>query len=79
MITIITGDRGIGKTTLLLNRIEELKNKETHASGIMTPAIYNANGEKAGFYALNVADGEQWELGRSDKKNSRPILWSFFF
>lgn len=67
MIFIITGRRGVGKTTLLLKLIEELKNKGTPSSGIMTPAIYDEDGNKVGFYALDVADGGQWELGRSDK------------
>lgn len=79
MITIITGSRGIGKTTLLLKLIEELKNKRTHPSGIMTPAVYNKDNNKVGFYALNVANGEQWELGRSDKLLSGPSYGSFSF
>lgn len=79
MITIITGSRGVGKTTLLLKLIEELKNKGTHPSGIMTPAVYNEENNKVGFYALNVANGEQWELGRSDKLLSGPSYGPFSF
>ncbi len=79
MITIITGSRGVGKTTLLLKLIEELKNKGTPSSGIMTPAVYNDNGDKVGFYALNVANDKQWELGRSDKLLSGPSYGPFSF
>ena len=79
MITIITGSRGVGKTTLLLKLIEELKNKGKHPSGIMTPAVYNTNGDKVGFYILNVANGEQWELGRSDKFLGGPSYGPFSF
>jgi len=79
MITIITGSRGVGKTTLLLKLIEEKKIKGSFSSGIMTPAIYNVNGDKVGFYALNVADGEQWDLGRSDKKLAAPSYGPFSF
>ena len=79
MIKIITGSRGIGKTTFLLKLIEELKKKGTPHSGIMTPAIYNENGDKVGFYALDVADGEQWELGRSDKYLDGPSYGPFSF
>ncbi len=67
MITIITGSRGVGKTTLLLNLIEKLKNMGTHPSGIITPAVHDGDGKKVGFYALDVTAGERWELGRSDK------------
>ena len=79
MITIITGSRGVGKTTLLLKLMEEIKNKGIHPSGIMTPAIYNENNDKVGFYALNVTNGEQWELGRSDKKLEGPSYGPFSF
>ena len=79
MITIITGSRGVGKTTLLLKLIEEQKNKGKHPSGIMTPAIYDKNNDKVGFYALNASNGEQWELGRSDKLLSGPSYGPFSF
>ncbi len=79
MITIITGSRGVGKTTFLLKLIDELKNKGKHPSGIMTPAIYNGDNEKVGFYALNVASGDQWELGRSDKHLDGTSYGPFYF
>lgn len=79
MIIIITGTRGIGKTTLLLKLIEELKKNGTPLSGIMTPAIYDKDKNKVGFYALNVANGEQWELGRSDKLLEGPSYGPFSF
>ena len=79
MITIITGSRGVGKTTFLLKMIEKLKNKRTHPSGIMTPAIYNEEGEKLGFYALDVTTEDQWELGRSDKLLDGPMYGPFSF
>jgi len=79
MITIITGSRGVGKTTFLLKLIEELKNKGTQPSGIMTPAIYDEDHKKVGFYALNVASGERWELGRSDRTLEGPSYGLFSF
>jgi len=79
MITIITGSRGVGKTTLLLKFIEELKIKGSRPSGILTPAIYNINGDKVGFYALDVATGEQLEMGRSDKELNSHSYGPFSF
>lgn len=79
MITVLTGNRSVGKTTLLLKLIKKLKSKGTLPSGIITPAIYNKNNEKVGFYALNVADGKQWELGRSDKLLEGPSYGPFCF
>ena len=79
MITIITGGRGVGKTTLLLNLIEERKSRCSKVAGILTPAIYDKNGEKPGFYAMSVINGERWELGRSDKELEGPSYGPFSF
>ena len=80
MIYIITGGgRGVGKTTWLFKHIAELKNRGEEISGILTPAIYNSNGDKIGFHAFNAADGESWELGRNDKKLEGPGYGPFSF
>ena len=79
MITIITGIRGIGKTTFLLRLIEELRKKGNIPSGIITPAIYNNNRDKVGFYALDIKTDDQWELGRSDKLLDGPSYGPFSF
>ncbi len=79
MITIITGNRGVGKTTFLLKMIEELKIKGSQPCGIITPAIYDEDNNKVGFYALDIATSEQWELGRSDKLLNGPTYGPFSF
>jgi nucleoside-triphosphatase THEP1 len=79
MIIIVTGNRAVGKTSLLLKFIEEQKNKNISICGIMTPAIYDGNNKKVGFYALDIASGEKWELGRSDKVLSGPEYGPFTF
>ena len=79
MIIIITGNRGVGKTTLLLKLIRELKKNGTDPLGIITPAIYNEDNNKVGFYALDIATSEQWELGRSDKLLGGPSYGPFSF
>ena len=79
MITIITGNRGVGKTTFLLKMIEELKIKGSQPCGIITPAIYDEDKNKVGFYALDIATSEQWELGRSDKLLNGPTYGPFSF
>jgi len=79
MITIVTGTSGVGKTTLLLKQIERLKNKGRLPLGIMTPAIYNETGIKVGFYAVDVANGRKWELGRSDRVLDGPSYGPYSF
>ena len=79
MITIITGNRAAGKTTVLLNFIKEQKNKSKSVFGIMTPGIYDEDKNKIGFVALDICSGESWELGRSDKKLDGPGYGPFSF
>jgi nucleoside-triphosphatase THEP1 len=79
MINIITGRRGVGKTTLLLKLVEEQKKQGSQLSGIMTPAIYDEDGNKVGFYAFDAANGDCWELGRSDKELDGPGYGPFSF
>ena len=76
MISIITGEQGVGKTTFLMKIIEHLEGKHS-IGGIITPAVYahyqivgssSANRVKTGFDALDLATGESWPLGRTNKK-----------
>ena len=79
MITIVTGISGVGKTTHLLKLIEKLAISGLSPSGIMTPAIFNEAGGKVGFFALDVATGKKWELGRSDRTLDGPSYGPFSF
>lgn len=79
MLHIITGKRGIGKTTTLLAYIEDLKGKGVSFSGIVTPPVFNRKGEKTGFDAKDIKTGESWALGRSDKKLDGPQYGPFSF
>lgn len=79
MITIITGSRGVGKTTFLLKQIAKLKKQGHYPSGVMTPAMYDNDGRKVGFFALDISSSEQWELGRSDKLLCGPSYGPYSF
>lgn len=79
MFTIITGDRGVGKTTFILNKIQNIKNMGRTAHGIITPPLYDKRHEKIGFFALNTASGEEWELARTDKILTGPSFGPFHF
>lgn len=79
MITIITGESGVGKTTFLLKKIQQIKNSGRTVHGIITPPLYNEQHEKIGFSALNTDTGEEWELARTDKILSGPSYGPFHF
>ncbi|MDA3812199.1 MAG: hypothetical protein PF518_17920 [Spirochaetaceae bacterium] len=79
MVTIITGDRGIGKTTFLQKKKDYLSSENKLVTGILTPASYDTMGNKNGFYALNLGNDEKWELARSDKNLGGPSYGPFLF
>ena len=57
-ITVITGDRGAGKSRFCRELLEKFQ-KEGHApGGFISPAIYS-EGVKTAFYTMDVRTGEQ--------------------
>jgi len=61
---ILTGERGIGKSTICLKVSELLSEKHYPHAGIISTAIFDHTGQKAGFEALDLVTGERWPLGR---------------
>lgn len=86
MVTIITGDRGSGKTTWLLKQINSLK-KSGKIGGILTPAVFKPSSYektdsilvKTGFDALDISTGKRWPLGRTDGSLEGPAFGPFQF
>jgi len=79
MITIITGSRGIGKTTFLLKKSTIQTNEVKTLSGILTPPIFDNEGIKIGFSALDLSNMKRWELARTDIKLPGPSYGPFHF
>ncbi len=86
MITIVTGEQGIGKTSFLIKQIQKLK-KRGSTGGILTPAVFvppftNQTDDtpiKIGFDALDISTGQQWPLGRKNKNLGGPLFGPFSF
>jgi nucleoside-triphosphatase THEP1 len=72
---ILTGERGVGKTTLCL----ELARGRAEFLGIVSPAIFDDSGAKVGFSALCLETGERWDLGRSDIPLDGPRYGKYSF
>lgn len=72
---ILTGERGVGKTTLCL----EMARGRPGFAGIVSPAIVDSAGTKVGFSALCLQTGERWELGRSDADLGGPRYGKYSF
>ncbi len=72
---ILTGERGVGKTTLCL----ELATGRPEFAGIVSPPVFDFAGTKLGFSALCLETGERWDLGRSDADLGGPRYGKYSF
>lgn len=72
---ILTGERGVGKTTLCL----DLTRGHPRFRGIVSPAVFDAEGQKVGFACLCLETGERWDLGRSDVVLDGPRCGKYSF
>jgi len=79
MIRILTGDVGVGKTTVCLKIIEQLRSRGIKVGGILTPALLNEQGEKIGIQILNLESDEIRTLARKDVDLGGPRIGQYFF
>jgi nucleoside-triphosphatase THEP1 len=63
---LLTGRRGVGKTTVCQAVAELARRRGYQPGGVITPALYDHNGAKIGFEAMDVGSGERWPLARTD-------------
>ena len=72
---LLTGGRGIGKTTLCMSLAQN-----SHAfSGLASPSRVDQQGRKIGFQGLCLETGERWELARSDISLGGPMMGKYSF
>jgi nucleoside-triphosphatase THEP1 len=69
---LLTGRRGVGKTTVCQAVAELAHRRGYQPGGVITPAFYDSHGTKVGFEAVDVGSGERWPLARTDKELSGP-------
>jgi nucleoside-triphosphatase THEP1 len=74
---LLTGGRGVGKTTVCQAVAELARRLGYRPGGVITPAIYGCSEQKdshevkVGFEAVDVGSGERWPLARTDSSTSR--------
>jgi nucleoside-triphosphatase THEP1 len=73
LLTIITGESGVGKTTVCQALIELARQRNLHVEGVISPAII-IDGMKTGILVENAATGEQRKLACLNKTFSQEGL-----
>lgn len=78
-VTIITGSRGIGKSTLCRRVAEIARMRGWSCAGIISHALFDEGGEKVGFVAEDISTGECWILGHVANKLRGPRYGHYRF
>lgn len=58
-IILLTAPRGAGKTTACERMVQQARQTGLQVGGVLTPARYDATGEKIGFDAVDIATDER--------------------
>jgi len=76
---LLTGRRGVGKTTVCQAVAELARRRGYRPGGVITPALYDSYGAKAGFEAVDVGSGERWPLARTAQEMGGPWVGPYSF
>jgi nucleoside-triphosphatase THEP1 len=78
-VILLTGVREAGKTSLLLEVLEECHTKRIDSAGVLSPAVFE-DGKKIAIDLLNVRNGERRRLADLRSNQSAEIMtdhWVF--
>lgn len=78
-VVLLTGRRGVGKTTVCQAVVELARRREYRSSGVITPALFDNYKTKVGFEAVDVGNGERWLLARTDRELGGPHVGPYSF
>lgn len=73
MNIFITGRPGGGKSTLILELLKSLKDKNKKVAGIITPEIREGGGDRKGFNIIDLASSKKEVLASVDIKEKPAI------
>ena len=71
-ITILTGNRGSGKTRTCQKWVDQARQKGWSVSGLLCPAVFDA-GEKTAIDVVNLATGEKRRLANAISQQTSDI------
>ena len=65
-LIVITGEKGIGKTSVCRAVCEKAREKGYEVAGIISPPVFNTKGRKIGYKAENVVTNDSWILAKCE-------------
>jgi len=78
-IGLLTGPVGVGKTTVAERVVGLALRQGLACGGLLTPALVNACGQKAGIWGVDVACGQRRLLARTDRDLGGPTMGPYSF
>jgi nucleoside-triphosphatase THEP1 len=79
MNMLLTGTRGVGKTTVCQAMADLARAEGRAVGGVLTPLVLDSDGVKAGFEAHNLANGERWLLAHMQRPLDGPRVGAYVF
>jgi nucleoside-triphosphatase len=79
VIVLLSGDIRIGKTSVCEKLVALAQAQGRQLRGVLTPALYSEQGDKVGFEALDVSDGDRWNLARTEGDLGGPRVGAYTF
>lgn len=78
-IMLLTGQRGVGKTTACQRLVEIASQRGYRVAGVLTPALFDQSGAKVGFEAVDAKSGERRVLARAHGDLGGPQIGRYSF
>jgi len=78
VLVVVSGARGVGKTTLCRNAAQQVRQRGYGVSGLLALPVMQ-DGRKVGIRALDLASGEERLLARADRSPGGVVIGPYSF
>ena len=76
---LLTGQVHIGKTTVCQSVVEQAHTRGRSVGGVLTPAVFDSQGQRVGFDIIDLATLERRQLARLDCDLGGPSIGPHYF
>jgi len=74
MKLFLTGSRGVGKTSVCQAVVHLARSRGRRPEGVLSIALFDGNGAKIGFEAMDANSGQRWLLGHAAQALDGPRI-----